>query len=547
MLGRDSRIGTLGWRLAMVIAAGLAAPVGAQTVAEPVKKDQPESPAPALDAHTDAKPAAAPASAASTQDPEAKAKIEALADKLKTLKSLSFTVHFSVEGRGKEIMGPVESKVVAVRNDKGWAYRTTGKGKRTPKQDWFEFDIAYANGNASWLDKDVKKLLSKPVASARGKMFDAASNLRSLSELFLATPLTKERAAKDIALRESEKVDGVECDVIVAPGTPGGDAILYLGKDDHLPRKIVRERGSTAGSTSMVLEFKDLKIDEKIEASAVEIALPEGFTKDEPPAARTSKPAQPKPSGPSVATPTEDIKLPIEPKFDEDGRLIPDGPGTAVPLPPGGPHATPHGPDAPPAEGTHDNPTAPTDSATKPTGTSPTPNTPAPVAEEAHVLPAFDLKTSDGKSITAESLKGQTTVIMFFGTWSLTSKKALPELKAMADRYKDKAKIYAAAVRQRDSKAATKAATDAGVESPVILEADKLADQLKVGAFPAFFVISPDGEILSHPKGATLDALLANVRGALDAAFGMTPAPKPTSPATEPMENSEASPAETSK
>lgn len=514
-----------GWALVAIVglAAGgnaLAQPVDgpapAAVVAEPPKESitapaaataQPETPTPSAD-----------------QDPEAKGAFDRFVEAMKTIKSVSFDVQFAVDGNNKEMFGSTSAKVIARRTDTGWAYRMTGKGKRTAKADNVEFDILYADGHASWLDKDAKKLFVRPTATARGKPLEAASNLRTLGDLFLASPLSKERVSPTMTLREAEKVGSIECVVAAvtgAPGTLAGDAIFAFGKDDHFPRRITRERSSSKGTTAMILELSNVKVDEKVTDADFTLNLPEGFTKDEQQVAKSS---------PTPAPRTPEKAVPVAPPKPVTGSEV-EIPGSIhVPTPEQGvPAATPIvGPDGmvtlpgvQPGEITPVQPAAPT----APPSGSPAPE-PAPTNDAGPMLP-FEVKTLDGKTVTLDSIKGQPTVVLFFGSWSLSSKKALPELKTLAERYAGKAHIYTAAVRQRDPQAAGRMVTEAGLDVPVIINADKLAEQWQVGAYPALFIIGADGEMLKKPESSGITEMFTAARAALDGALGMTPEPAP--------------------
>jgi thiol-disulfide isomerase/thioredoxin len=138
----------------------------------------------------------------------------------------------------------------------------------------------------------------------------------------------------------------------------------------------------------------------------------------------------------------------------------------------------------------------------------------------------FELKTLDGAVVTLETLRGQPAVVVFGGSWSLSTRKALPELKALAERYQGKARVYVAAVRQRDPNALATLAKQAGLDVPVLVSADTVAEQWRVAAFPSLFVLGPEGEYLHKPTTSKIEEMFATARTALDTALNMTPATK---------------------
>lgn len=510
------------WALAAMV--GLAASAWAQP--EPVTEAPAVVPAasePPKDSIVAPKGAGGQAESAPSAniDPEAKAAFDAFVEAMKAAKSLSFEVNFSIEGNMKEMFGTASAKVIARHTETGWAYRMTGKGKRTAKAEDVEFDIVYADGNATWVDKDAKKMYVRSAASARGKALEAASNLRTLGDLFQASPLSKERVSPSMTLRDAEKVGSVECVVAAVTGAPGtmtGDAIFAFGKDDHMPRKITRERSSSKGTTAMVLELSNVKLDEKFTDADFAITLPDGFTKDEQ---HSSKPATP----PRLAEKPATVVLP---KPITDGSVEHAPPAQVPNAESGVPIATPMvSPDGlVTLPGTQPGEIVPAQPSAVQPPAPVTPGTPTPTPDTGPMQP-FEAKTLDGKTVTLDSIKGQPTVVLFFGSWSLSSKKALPELKELAERYKGKAHIYAAAVRQRDPQAAGKMISDAGLDVPVIIEADKLAEQWSVGAYPALYVLGSDGELLKKPASGGVAQMFTAARTALDNALGMTPAPAP--------------------
>ena len=523
--------------LKMLVVAGLAVSLAASLAVG--ASAQPSEPAPSLDKPAESPPQppaeqpkeafstpkATPvkpedsAAASTNQDPAAKEAFDQFAQAMKAHNSLTFEVTFSVEGNGKDLLGDAKAKVVAKRNEKGWVYRVTGKSKRTAKAPDVEFDIHYADGNASWLEKDTKKLLVRPASTARGKVLEAASNLRTLADLFAASPLAKERAAGTIVLRDPEKAGEIECVVAVATipaggvGTLPGDVAFWFGKDDHLPRKIVRERSSARGTTSMVLELTEFKKDVTITDAELEIALPEGYSKDDQSQSKQSTPvaAPPQPSKPIIGDQDSSVLVPGPSKAAlGDGAVTP---GVVRGPKPGEEHVDP----------VLDAPRVGKDGLMTPPGTDPAavvktvPDAvplPTYAAADSGPVQAFEIKTADGKTVTQETLRGQPAVVMFFGSWSISSKKALPELKELAERYKDKVRVYVAAVRQRDPKAASTMIAEAGLDVPVLVNAEALAKQWNVGGYPAVYVLGADGEFLKKPSGAKVGEMFASAHRA---------------------------------
>lgn len=501
----------------ILMAAGVASPALAQSIAEPAKvaEDGPR-----------AQSAAAPSREVET---EAQQRLDEMVDAFKNASGVRFTAAFSVEGYAKDMIGGVEAKVVARREGSAWEFRLTGKGRRTPKNPEQEFDILYSGGNAQWLDHEAKKLLNKPASQARGKSLDTAgvTNLRSVNDLFAAKPLAKEMEARKISMKESETVGGVECDVLhFETGSASGDMTLWIGKADHWPRKITRENRSSERRSTMVLEFKDVVVGQSVSAEEMKIALPEGYTKEESAATKPATP--PAGSGTPTALPTAkpitpaDQNAPSTPIVMDDGRVILPGNTVPPPVNPGTPVLIDPSAESPPAE--------PESSGER------SPATPVPAAESAHAeihtLPEFELRDAKGNAVTAASLRGSHVVVIFGGSWSMSTRKLAPDLQSLCDRYAGKAKFVAVAVRQKSNEEIARL-FEAAPGVTLALGGDKLAEDLRIAAFPGVIVVKPDGEFLLRAKTTRAADLVSEIKGALDAALGMTPEPAEPEAGTE--------------
>lgn len=477
--------------------------------AEPVK----EASAPML--ISDVKPAAGKtADANAAHDSDAVEAFDRFIQAMKDAKSLTFKVSATVESadeRAKDLFAPTLATVKALRTEKGWAYRVTGTGRRTAKSEEIRFDLAYAEGQVTYLDEAAKKMHTKAVGVAtRGKPFEGLGNLRSLSDLFTPTALAKERAARVITTQSDVKVGETECRVVSVSEIQGqsstaGETRLSIGATDHLLRRIERERPGRNGPTTMTFEFTEVTLNPSLTASDVELSLPEGYTKDAP-ATPTAKPAMPAAEG---ATPKA---VPVEGAGSG---------GASLEFQPADPTGSPASPVTMPGT---------TPPVVSEPGESVTPAAPMPSVEPTPTMevgPAgFELKTMDGAAVTLETLRGQPAVVVFGGSWSLSTRKALPELKTLAERYQGKARVYVAAVRQRDPKALATLVKEAGLDAPVLVSADTVAEQWRVAAFPSLFVLGPEGEFLLKPTTTKIEEVLRAARASLDTALNMTPEAK---------------------
>jgi thiol-disulfide isomerase/thioredoxin len=153
------------------------------------------------------------------------------------------------------------------------------------------------------------------------------------------------------------------------------------------------------------------------------------------------------------------------------------------------------------------------------------------------LAPDFELKDGAGATIKLSSLEGSVVVLDFWGTWCLPCIKAAPEVQKITEEYKGKAvKVYAPAVKSTDEKAIAHV-KDKGYTYGVLLQADNTAKDFGVKAFPTYFVIGKDRQIV-YKTGLT-DTTFADLRTAISAALDGKPMPK-AAPKAEPPPAEEA-------
>lgn len=117
------------------------------------------------------------------------------------------------------------------------------------------------------------------------------------------------------------------------------------------------------------------------------------------------------------------------------------------------------------------------------------------------IAPDFTLPDAEGNTVSLESLHGNVVVLDFWGTWCVPCHKASPKLQALVDHFAGKPmKVVGLAVHERDHDAPAKYMKEHGYTYDLLLDADKVAKQYKVRAYPTFYVIGADGEILATVK-----------------------------------------------
>jgi len=474
-------------------------PASVVPASEPVPTEQPSS-----------KPSK-PTEPEGVVDPAAKERLEKAAKSIQGLKGLTFKINFYAEGDSKDLVGVSEAGVIAARDSGGaWVYRLTGKGQRTGKTPPTNFDMAYLGVNAEWLDAEAKKVFVRPVSQMKGKAVEGSSILtRILRDLLGPTPLGDESRAKNLSVKDDERVGGTDCEIVLASGISGGGALrggeltVAMGKTDHFPRKFVRETTTSRGTSRMIYELSDIKLDDpEATVDAVHVPLPEGCERDEQ---APVKPAATKPPG-------------IKPEGGPPESEIPK----AEPMP-GIDVASP---------GTPGDAMAPAGSPVKPV------SAPAPTLD---VLPDAELKDASGKAVSTSGWRGSPTVVVFWGSWSLTSRKMLAEVEQLATDLGDKGKVFAVAVRQKNLSDAFKAATDARLSKAVALaEGDRLAEQLHIAEYPSILVVTAEGEIRRLAAAVKPSDALQGARGELAVLLGMPSLapvkPQPASTETSPID-----------
>ena len=134
------------------------------------------------------------------------------------------------------------------------------------------------------------------------------------------------------------------------------------------------------------------------------------------------------------------------------------------------------------------------------------------VASLGGQAPKLDLPTLDGNRVNVASLKGRVVVIDFWATWCGPCRKALPQLQALAEEFKDQPVTFLTVdcfERTSGEQMRAKVAEVAGalgLTLPILLDEDgQTAGRWGVKGIPATFIINQDGGLAASHSGAGPD------------------------------------------
>lgn len=220
-------------------------------------------------------------------DPAAIAILEKVDKATKAVKSVRYEGHFSASGFGAAhlphargtavIRGNLEDKfeyyfdVKIYRDNQPTDERLTtgGNGDRFFFIDWRHMTAHEGNR---------ERIIG--TAGQKAKWF------LTMIEFIHPSPFTQEIEGNRIEMKDSALVGDVDCHVIhVVYGINGQEATWYFGKEDHLPRRVIRSfpvmDGDRVVRDRSVL---NLEVDPDLPDTLFQLQLPEGFRKTNKPA-----------------------------------------------------------------------------------------------------------------------------------------------------------------------------------------------------------------------------------------------------------------------
>ena len=141
---------------------------------------------------------------------------------------------------------------------------------------------------------------------------------------------------------------------------------------------------------------------------------------------------------------------------------------------------------------------------------------PSPVQAGA---PEWEVADSEGKLVSAESLRGKVSLLYFWGTWSPACDKASPELAKLAAEFAgEPVEFLGMAFREGDPGVVADAARAQGQTWRVFPEADTAVKAMGISNAPSFIVLGKQGELLfraGRPRGSGYAELIDQLRSVI--------------------------------
>jgi len=148
-----------------------------------------------------------------------------------------------------------------------------------------------------------------------------------------------------------------------------------------------------------------------------------------------------------------------------------------------------------------------------------------PGAAQVTDAPDFTLESLDGKSLRLSDLRGKAVLLNFWATWCVPCKIEMPWLVELQKEYGPQGlQIVGVAMDDSSKEDIAQFAKDMGVNYPVLIGKNDVADAYAVPAMPESFFIDRDGRIVDKIIGLKGKAdIEESVRKALNAQPGASP------------------------
>jgi peroxiredoxin len=129
---------------------------------------------------------------------------------------------------------------------------------------------------------------------------------------------------------------------------------------------------------------------------------------------------------------------------------------------------------------------------------------PAVAATPAANAPApdFTLRSTDGRNVRLDELRGQVVLVNFWATWCGPCREEMPRLNALYAKYRSSGFVLLGVNVDDDPATALATATKLAVSFPVLLDTDKKVSKLyALETMPSTLLIDRDGQVRFLHRG----------------------------------------------
>jgi thiol-disulfide isomerase/thioredoxin len=123
-------------------------------------------------------------------------------------------------------------------------------------------------------------------------------------------------------------------------------------------------------------------------------------------------------------------------------------------------------------------------------------------ASNPQLVPPFLVNDLDGNPVSTAEWDGKIVILNFWATWCPPCREEIPELIALANRYKDRLQIIGASVDDSSPEEVKQFAKAMGMNYPIVMASREMVSEYGgVPALPTSFVINKDGRVVQKHVG----------------------------------------------
>lgn len=123
-------------------------------------------------------------------------------------------------------------------------------------------------------------------------------------------------------------------------------------------------------------------------------------------------------------------------------------------------------------------------------------------ASSSSPAPDFTLRSSEGRNLRLQELRGQVVMVNFWASWCAPCRVEMPHLNRLADKYRSSGFTLLGVNVDDDPKNAMAAAAKLGLRFPVLLDGEKKVVKLyEVATMPSTVLIDRDGRVRYVHRG----------------------------------------------